>query len=219
MSRSQYLLRYGQVGVLSKAGPLCGSHSFQNNCQLFGTQTRAICRKFLVSLEFPDRHSLLIAAMPLSHWSPLNIARNPEYWGQEIVQASWLSRSILSPTHRKSYSCAVWQCGENEVIPRHAWTTCYVFDEEAHVPWILVYHSRRYTVPLSLLGKATGPERLITWNTHPDIDSPISRQALISSHMLPRTFFCSFEWLLWALKAFKNFNILCRVRWLNEMSD
>jgi hypothetical protein len=68
-----------------------------------------ICRKFLVSLESPDRHSLLAAVIPVSHWSALYTpkylrvltAKNPEDWGQEIVQASGLGLRVLSTAHRK----------------------------------------------------------------------------------------------------------------------
>jgi hypothetical protein len=139
----------GDFRVISTADALCGSHAFQHNFQLFVAQKYALCRKFLVALEFPDRNSVLVAVIPLSHWSALNTptslgvptAKNPEDLGQGIVQASWLGLRVLSTVHRKSGSGAVWQCGENEVVPHHAWTTCVVVDEEAHVLRVLVNHS------------------------------------------------------------------------------
>jgi hypothetical protein len=76
----------GDVRVISTADALCGSHAFQHNFQLFITQRCALYWKFLVWLKSPDRHSLLIALIPLSHWSALNTpkplgvptAKNPE---------------------------------------------------------------------------------------------------------------------------------------------
>jgi hypothetical protein len=66
---------------------------------------------------------------------------------------------VLSTVHRKSGPGAVWQCGENEMVSHHAWTPCVVVDEEAHVSRVVVNHSpkkRRYTAPVSLLGRTTG---------------------------------------------------------------
>jgi hypothetical protein len=69
----------------------------------------------------------------------------------------WLSLQILSTVHRKSGSGAVWQCEDTEAVSHHAWTTCVVVDEEAHVPRVLVNHStnRCYTATLTLSRKAT----------------------------------------------------------------
>jgi hypothetical protein len=57
----------------------------------------ALCRKLRVSLGSPDRHSLLVAVIPPSLWSPLNTpkvlgvptAKHPEDWGQDWVSASY----------------------------------------------------------------------------------------------------------------------------------
>jgi hypothetical protein len=57
----------GDVAVISTA------HAFQHNFQLFVIQKWALCWKFLLSLEYPDRRSLTLAVIPLSHWSALNI--------------------------------------------------------------------------------------------------------------------------------------------------
>jgi hypothetical protein len=40
-----------------------------------------------------------------------------------------------------SGSGAVRQCGENELVIHHAWTTRVVADEDSRVPWALVTHS------------------------------------------------------------------------------
>jgi hypothetical protein len=55
------------IRVISTANAPCGSHTFQHNFQLFVAQKCVLHRKFLVSLESPGRHSLLIAVMPLSY--------------------------------------------------------------------------------------------------------------------------------------------------------
>jgi hypothetical protein len=53
--------------VTSTVHTLCCSYAFQQSFQLLVTQRCELCRKFLVSLESPDRHSLLVAVMPLSN--------------------------------------------------------------------------------------------------------------------------------------------------------
>jgi hypothetical protein len=52
------------VHVNSTAHALCGSHAFRHNFQLLVAERCALCRKFLVSLESHDRHSLLVDTMP-----------------------------------------------------------------------------------------------------------------------------------------------------------
>jgi hypothetical protein len=159
----------GDVRVISTADALCGSHAFQHNFQLFAARRCALCRKFQVSLESPDRHSLPVAVIPPSHTQigaecteilGVPTTKNPEDWSQEITQASWMSLYVLSTFRRKSGSGAVWQCRENEVVPHHAWTTCVV-DEEEQVPRALPNHSPKndgYTALDSLLGKTSGPK-------------------------------------------------------------
>jgi hypothetical protein len=56
----------GDVLVISTADALCGFLAFQHNFQLSVAQRSALCRKLLVSLESPDRHSLLVAVILLS---------------------------------------------------------------------------------------------------------------------------------------------------------
>jgi hypothetical protein len=121
-------------------------------------QRCALCRKFLVSLE-PLTHSLLGAVVSVSHWSALN---TPKSLGIPKAKKSRGLRSggragqltglrVLSTVNRKSGSDAVWQCGENEVVLHHAWTTCVVVDEEAHVPGVLVNRSPKNDGTLNLL--------------------------------------------------------------------
>jgi hypothetical protein len=79
----------GDIRVTSTAGAACGSHAFQHNFQL-------LAAKFVVSLESSDRHSLIIAVIPVSHWSALHtpkslrvpIAKISEGRGKGMVQAS-----------------------------------------------------------------------------------------------------------------------------------
>jgi hypothetical protein len=139
----------GNVRMISTADAQCGSHELRHSFQLFVTKRRTLSRKFVLSFKSPDRLSLLVAVMPLSHWSALNItkilgvttATSPEDWGQGIMQANWLCLHVLSTVHRKS-GPGIWQCGEN-VVPHHTWTTCVVVDEEAHVPRVLVNHPQK----------------------------------------------------------------------------
>jgi hypothetical protein len=65
----------GDIGVISTEVALCGSHAFQHSFQLFVAQRCALCRKYLVSLDSPNRHSLLVL-MPLIHWSALNTPKS-----------------------------------------------------------------------------------------------------------------------------------------------
>jgi hypothetical protein len=113
------------------------------------------------------------------------------------MQARWLGLCALSIAHRKPGSGAVWQCGENELAPHHAWPT-RVVDEEANVSRVLVNLSpknrRWYSASVSLLGKirVTGPN---SWSPEMPIlvssqmqNSPMSQRVLISGHMLTGIF-------------------------------
>jgi hypothetical protein len=66
MSRHPHLLRYGRCSVISTGNALCGSHGFQHNVQLFVAQRCELSGKSLVLLKSPDRHSLLVAVLPVS---------------------------------------------------------------------------------------------------------------------------------------------------------
>jgi hypothetical protein len=160
----------GYVRVISTADALCGSHAFQHNFQLFAAQKFALCRKFLVSLESPDTFSTrccntsksLIGAEYTKVFRCPH-SQNPKDQGQEIVQASWLGLRVLSSVHRESGSGIVWPCGENEVVPHNAWTTCAVVDEEtcSKSTGKSFTKKRWYAAPVSLSGKTTGPKELI----------------------------------------------------------
>jgi hypothetical protein len=56
----------------STAGALYVSQAFQHNFKLFVAQKCTLHRKFLVSLESSERHSLLVIVTPLSHRSALS---------------------------------------------------------------------------------------------------------------------------------------------------
>jgi hypothetical protein len=53
---------------------------------------------------------------------------------------------VLRSGDRAGQLTVHWKCGENKVMLHHAWTTCVVFDEEAHVPRVLVNHSTKTMV-------------------------------------------------------------------------
>jgi hypothetical protein len=57
----------GDVRLIFTADALYGSHAFEHNSQLMVAQRCTIRLKFLLLLESPDRNSLLVATMPLSH--------------------------------------------------------------------------------------------------------------------------------------------------------
>jgi hypothetical protein len=100
----------------------------------FNTILSSLSHRATLSLECPDRHSLLVAVIrvPLVHTSARNASKSlhaptvknaAEDWDQEIVQASWLGHRVLTTAHRMSGSGAVSRCRANEVVPHHAWTT------------------------------------------------------------------------------------------------
>jgi len=58
--------------VVSAAGALCGPHACQHDFRLLVARNYLLFQKFLVLLESPDRHYLLLAVTPASNWSALN---------------------------------------------------------------------------------------------------------------------------------------------------
>jgi hypothetical protein len=152
MSRDQCLLRYGRCSFdLYSRCPMWFPYMSTQLSALRRTEVRTL-------LKIPGYTRISWQAFSTRCWSALNTpkssgvftAKNPEDWGQGIVQASWLGPRVLSTIHRRSGSGAAWQCGENEAVPHHAWTT-YVVDEEAHVPRVLVNHSPKGDGTLHLL--------------------------------------------------------------------
>jgi hypothetical protein len=66
----------GDVCVIPIGGALSSSHEFQHNFQLFVSRRCPLCPHFLASLQTLDRHSLLVAAIPRSHYSALSTWNN-----------------------------------------------------------------------------------------------------------------------------------------------
>jgi hypothetical protein len=62
----------GDYCVVSTGDAPCDSDAFQHNFQVFVAHRCELCRKFPVLLESPERHSLLVAVIPRSHWLVLN---------------------------------------------------------------------------------------------------------------------------------------------------
>jgi hypothetical protein len=128
----------GDVRVISTADALCGFYAFQHDFQPFVTQRCKLCWKFLVSLEPPNRYSLLVAVIPQCYWLALNA---PKSLGVTISKKPGGFRSgdhagqLTGPPHPIHCSPKVWF---NVVVPHHAWTTCVVVDEEVHVSRVVV---------------------------------------------------------------------------------
>jgi hypothetical protein len=126
------------------------------------------------------------------------------------VQASWLSLRFLSTIHRKCGSGAVWQCRENKVVPHHVWSICAVFNEEAHVPRLLVNHSPKepwYTAPVSLIIKAISRSG---WSP----GAPI--QTLIRSY-LSKHWFLNIRWLRLFPRLIEYYTPLKPVTYFNKL--
>jgi hypothetical protein len=126
---------------------LCGANAFQH----FIARRCILCAVFLVSSACPHRQYLLVAVMPLGHWSELSTPKSsrcpPLPKIQSIkVRRSWrpveCASTKLWSVPWKSGSGDVWQYAENELLPPHAWSIRLVVDEEAHVPRLLANHSQ-----------------------------------------------------------------------------
>lgn len=106
-------------------------------------------------------YSLLVAAMPVCHWSALNTPKTlgvPQPRIQSVkVRWSW------RPDECVSRSCPLITKSLVKVLSDSAETKrqCPLMLEEVHVPRALVSYwskRRRYTQSVSLLGKRTGPK-------------------------------------------------------------
>lgn len=124
----------GDVCAISTAGAACGSHVFQHNFQLFTTQRCAICQELLVSLEFPNRHSLLIAVILCNtYWLALKSLVSPQPKIQRIkdrqssrpvdwasMSYPWLTR-ILIQVLSDNVGKMRWYLSMHEP---HVWRSC-----------------------------------------------------------------------------------------------
>jgi hypothetical protein len=148
----------GDVHVIAAAGVLCGSLAFQHKFHLFVAQRCEFWRKFLLSLETPDRNSLLVAVnicksfTSVEHTEVFRCSHSQKWGGLKSGdRASALFTEslvqVLSDNVEKG-------CG----LTLHAWAT----REEAHAPGVPVNRSPqkwRCSAPASLLRKITGPPR------------------------------------------------------------
>lgn len=84
------------VHVISASVDLCCSHAFKHNFQIFVAWRRVLCWKFLVLLESPNRHSLLVAVIPMRYWTALNTPESLYVTPQPKIQ--WIkSRGWCRP--------------------------------------------------------------------------------------------------------------------------
>jgi hypothetical protein len=119
------------------------AHRWRWSCQPYAPVGRPLPPgRYLVLTS--DRHSLLVTITPRNHRSALNKRKisgvpTANIQGNKVRDwckpVDWASDSYLC-------SCAVWQCGGNEVVPHHAWITCVIVIEEAHVARVLVNHAQ-----------------------------------------------------------------------------
>jgi hypothetical protein len=148
MSRNQCLLRNGWA--LCELYSRCCMWLPCISTQFSGLHHTEACAlsKILFSLKSPNRHSLLVAigqSLQVSHQP--KIQRIKARGSCRLV--NWASASQLLFT--KPGSGAVWQCGENEVVPHHTWTAYVVIDEEAHILRVLGNRSPENDSTLHLL--------------------------------------------------------------------
>jgi hypothetical protein len=129
MHRRQCLLKYGCTArVVCTAGAVCCSHSCQHNFQLRRTDVCTLS-KTPVSLDAPDKHSLLLAVIhpvvgtlwntPKSSGVPT--AKNLEHEGQGIVQANWVG------LHAQSKHCIACRVTPTltSLHGRGTWPICF----------------------------------------------------------------------------------------------
>jgi hypothetical protein len=137
VSRNQRLLRYGRYSC-----DLCSRCSVW--CPCISTQLSALRRtEVRTLLKIPGFTRIFWQAFSTrcrnTSKSLIGAEHTKVFRCPQSQKSRWLGSGdradlrVLSTVHRKSGSGAVWQCGENEAVPHHAWTTCVVVDEEAHV--------------------------------------------------------------------------------------
>jgi hypothetical protein len=182
-SRKQCQLRYGDVHVISTTDSVCGSHAFQHNFQRTEVHTLSKMSAFIgiswqafstycynTSKSFISDGYIKVFRCPHSQKS--RGLRSGDHTGQLTGPPS-----PISTVHLKSASGAFWQCGENGVVPHHAWITCVVlslmkrhmFQEYGKI----VPQKRWQPSSVSLLGKTVSPKSWSPQDAHPDIDSPV----------------------------------------------
>jgi hypothetical protein len=75
-------------------------------------------------------------------WSLQRVFCFPCFWTERSAdRADQLNGPPRPLRCSQSLVQALSDCGENEMVPHHAWTTSVVADEEAQIPRVLVNHS------------------------------------------------------------------------------
>ena len=120
--------------VMSTADAVCGLHSCNTTFTSSSQRSAYSFRNYLDLLEYPDRHYVLVAVTPRSHWSALNTPKPLSVLTAESAED--LEGKLTGPPcpihFRPNVRFSCWQCEENEVLPHHALITRVVVDEEAH---------------------------------------------------------------------------------------
>jgi hypothetical protein len=152
ISRNQCCWDIGDVCVIPTGGALSSSHEFQHNLQRFVSRRCPLCPPVLASLQTPDRHSLLVAAIPRSHWSALSTRNN---LGEPIPKFQKIKvRQFSRPLFLSQFTeCLVRVLSDNAEEmrwrPTCANIMCYRC-EDSHVPRTLVNNSPKHDDKLRL---------------------------------------------------------------------
>jgi hypothetical protein len=134
-------------------GPMHSNKSFSSSLHR-GVHS---CQKFQVSLESPDRHSLLVTVVPLSHWLVLN---TPKSFGVPTANnAEDYAGQLTGAVCPMDHSLKVWFrcCLAVRRKWGGAWMTCYCWWDTCSKSTGKSFAKKQwYTAPVSLLGKAAG---------------------------------------------------------------
>jgi len=98
----------GGIRVTSAADAPRGFHAFQ----AFVSQKCILFQKLLVSIQSPDKNFLLIAVIPLCHWSALN---TPKYLGVSTATIQTIKYRVA----RRPVSCTSTSCLLSTESPDH----------------------------------------------------------------------------------------------------
>jgi len=92
----------GEVSFTSEANLVSGSHAFQQNFHLCGSQKDVLFPKLMVSLNSPEQHSLLLDLMPLNslitsdYITACPHSQETSDYDQRSMQVNWLGLHVLS---------------------------------------------------------------------------------------------------------------------------
>jgi hypothetical protein len=182
--------------------------------QLFVAQKCALCRKFLLPLESPDRNSVLVPVTLLIYWSALNM---PKFWlsQQPKIQkfalrgscrpVDWISASY--PLFTKSLlqvlsdNVEKIRCRPIRYKPyRLSLMKRHIFQKY----WKIIYQKLKYTTSVDLLGNTTIYESCSKMPTQTMTRPYLSRHWFLDICGLRPS--CSSEWVLYPFEACNIFN-------------